>query len=430
MANKIQAEMWDKLHYLFRGFNDRTIHVEIDYDFELDTDVLKKFVSNLYERVPLMHSTFIDNRIRPYWIVNPYNIDDAFTIKNINEAEKEEVVEEFLMQEVSYSDKLQFRVGVFYYSGQTALCIVTNHMCMDGGGIKYLTNKLCHDYNYYVEHGEMPNDIINGTRSYTAVYRDMSEEDKKIANGLFRNPSVHDKHKFPLTESKSGDKSFMPKYKINHEMFVTLKTLGKQNGYTLNDVLLASYFESVYRLAKFNKKDSLTIACAIDLRRYIKDPMSIGLTNHTAWMQCNIPSLGKDIFETLKFVSESTNKYKKDRFMGLYGLPLLNFGYKAFPHFISEIAIKIGYSNPHIAMSNIGIMEPDKLALCGHEPTYGFMSGAVKYKPFVLLSAITFREEITLAIGTRGNEKDREVIEHFYKIYEECLNEIVEGWKK
>jgi NRPS condensation-like uncharacterized protein len=58
------------------------------------------------------------------------------------------------------------------------------------------------------------------------------------------------------------------------------------------------------------------------------------------------------------------------------------------------------------------------------------MSGAVKYKPFVLLSAITFREEITLAIGTRGNEKDREVIEHFYKIYEECLNEIVEGWKK
>lgn len=429
MAHKVTAEMWDKLHYLFRNYNDRVIHVELDYDFELDVEVLKKFVANLFERVPLMHSSFVDNHIRPYWIVNPYNVDDAFTVKRINEADKEAETEAFLMQEVNYYDKIQFRVGLFYYEGKTALCIVTNHMCMDGGGIKYLTDKLCRDYTYYVENGVMPNDVINGTRSHKAVYKDLSEEDQKAAKGLFRNPSVRDDHKFPLTESKPDDKSFMAKHKIDHETFVTLKTLGKKNGYTLNDVLLASYFESVYRLAKFDGNDSLTIACAIDLRRYIKDPTSIGLTNHTAWMQCNIPHLGNDIFETMKLVSNSTNSYKKDKYMGLYGLPLLNFGYTAFPHFISEIAVKIGYANPHIAMSNIGIIDPKATAICGNEPTYGFMSGAVKYKPFVLLSAITFREEITLAMGVRGNDKDREVVERFYSIYDECLNEIINGWK-
>ena len=67
--------------------------------------------------------------------------------------------------------------------------------------------------------------------------------------------------------------------------------------------------------------------------------------------------------------------------MGLHGLPLLSFGYRILPHAASEKIIKIGYSNPRLAMSNIGILEADKLALEGHEPTDGFMSGAVKYKP-------------------------------------------------
>ncbi len=429
MAQKVKAEMWDKLHYLFRGFNDRVIHVQLDYDFKLDVEVIKEFIESLFEAAPILHSSFVDNRIRPYWVVNPYKPEDAISVKNINEADKDIEVESFLMQEVNYYDKIQFRFGIFYYGEKSTACIVTNHMCMDGGGIKYLVNKFCSDYTYYVENGKMPGGFIDGTRSHKAVYKDLSEEDRKVAKGLFRNPSVRDHHKFPLTDGVPEDKSIMPRHKIDRETFLSIKSLGKSHGYTINDVLVGAYYESVYRLAKFDKKDSLTIACAIDLRRYIKDPESIGLTNHTAWMQCNIPHLGKDIFETLKLASESTNKFKQDKYMGLYGLPLLNFGYTAFPHFISEFAVKLGYANPHIAMSNIGILVPKNLAICGNEPVYGFMSGAVKYKPFVLLSLITFKDEITLAIGTRGNEKDRKIIEKFYSIYDECLNEIIEGWK-
>ena len=48
----------------------------------------------------------------------------------------------------------------------------------------------------------------------------------------------------------------------------------------------------------------------------------------------------KDIFETIKYVVESSNKFKKDKFMGLYGLPLLNFGYSFMPHAVSEEIIK------------------------------------------------------------------------------------------
>lgn len=428
MAQRLTAEMWDKLHYLFRTYNDRVIHVELHYDFELEIEPLKKFVSNLFEAAPVLHSSFINNYIRPYWRVNDYSIDEVFTVKRITEAEKDKEIEAFLMQEINPGDKIQFRVGLFYYEGKTAFCFVSNHMCFDGGDTKYITSKICRDYTKFVETGEMPNDIRVGSRSHKMIYRDLSEEDRKAAKKLIRNPSVKDAHKFPLTESKPEDKSFMAKHPLDREVFKNIKVLGKKNGFTLNDVLMAAYFESVYRLAKFDKSDSLTIAGAIDLRRYIRNMEGVGLTNHTAWMQCNIPHLGKDIFETLRLVSESTNKFKQDKFMGMYGLPLLNFGY-TLPHVIGELAVKIGYANPHLAMSNIGFIDPVGTSICGHEPIYGFMSGAVKYKPFVLLSAITYKEDCILAMGVRGNDKDREVVEKFYSIYDECLNELIEGWK-
>lgn len=428
MAQRLTAEMWDKLHYLFRTYNDRVIHVELHYDFELEIEPLKKFVSNLFEAAPVLHSSFINNYIRPYWRVNDYTIDEVFTVKRITEAEKDKEIEAFLMQEINPGDKIQFRVGLFYYEGKTAFCFVSNHMCFDGGDTKYITSKICRDYTKFVETGEMPNDIRVGSRSHKMIYRDLSAEDRKAAKKLIRNPSVKDAHKFPLTDSKPEDKSFMAKHPLDREVFKNIKVLGKKNGFTLNDVLMAAYFESVYRLAKFDKSDSLTIAGAIDLRRYIKNMEGVGLTNHTAWMQCNIPHLGKDIFETLRLVSESTNKFKQDKFMGMYGLPLLNFGY-TLPHVIGELAVKIGYANPHLAMSNIGFIDPVGTSICGHEPIYGFMSGAVKYKPFVLLSAITYKEDCILAMGVRGNDKDREVVEKFYSIYDECLNELIEGWK-
>ncbi len=65
-------------------------------------------------------------------------------------------------------------------------------------------------------------------------------------------------------------------------------------------------------------------------------------------------------------------------------------------------------------MSNIGILEVDKLALEGHEPIDGFMSGAVKYKPYALLSVTSVRKELTLSMCVRGNDEDKLIVDKFF----------------
>ncbi len=416
---KLPAELWDKMHYLFRDFNDRMVHLELCYDFVPDIDALKKVIICFFEKAPVFHSSFSDNFLSPYWTVHDYDMDEVLTVEYTDEPQKR--ADEFLVQYIPPESELQMKFALFISGEKSILCIVENHMCMDGGDFKYFIKSLCGAYTRLVEEGESPVNLRTGTRSFDKVYEDYGYVEKRMAKNLYKNVCAKDTHRFPLTPVSIRDEPFIVRRKIDGDTFLRLKAVGKEHGATVNDMLLASYFFSLYELAGFNEDESVTVSCAVDLRRHIRDLSDEGMTNHTAFMQCSVPQRGRDIFETLKYAVQSSEKFKNDKFMGLYGLPLLNLGYSILPHALSEEIIKIGYSNPLIAMSNIGILDCAALALCGNEPTDGFMTGAVKYKPYVLLSATTMRNVVTLSMCVKGNAKDRAVTEEFFDIMEKNI---------
>lgn len=425
MERRLNAELWDKMHYLFRDYNDRMVHVELRYDFEIDIEILKTVLICFFEKAPVLHSSFTDNHLHPYWTVKDYHIDEVLTVKNVNEEELDSEINDFLIQHIPTDSNIQMKVAVFNHSGKSVLCIVENHMCMDGGDFKYFLKSLCKNYNDYVENKISPIDFKTGTRSFESVYEDFSSAEKQMAKRLYKNVNSKDEHAFPLTQDDIRDSSFIARRKVSADVFNKVKEVGKKHGATINDMLVAAYFHSIYELADFNKNDSVSISCAIDLRRHIKDSQDLGVTNHTAWMQCKVPRCGRDIFETLTYTVNSVNQFKKDRFIGLHGLPLLSLGYKILPHAASEEIIKIGYSNPLLAMSNIGVLDEKSLALAGNEPTDGFMSGAVKYKPYVLLSVTSMRKELTFSMCVRGNDEDKKIVEHFFDIFESNINKFI-----
>lgn len=416
MERKLNAELWDKMHYLFRDFNDRMVHVELRYDFEINIDALKTVLICFLEKAPVLHSSFTDNRIHPYWTVKDYKIDDVLTVKEVSEAELDFEINNFLIQYIPPDADVQMKVAVFNHNGKSVLCVVENHMCMDGGDLKYFMKALCQNYNDYIESGISPVDLRTGTRSYESVYEDFSTGEKRLAKNLYKNVNSKDDHGFPFTPNSIRDKSFIAKRKIPASKFDEIRFAGKKHGATINDMLLTAYFYALYELAGFDSREGISISCAVDLRRHLKSSEGQGVTNHTAWMQCRVPERGANIFETLNFVVQSSNQFKEDKFIGLHGLPLLSFGYKILPLAASEEVIKIGYANPLLAMSNIGILEVDKLALEGHEPLDGFMSGAVKYKPYALLSVTSVRKELTLSMCVRGNDEDKLIVDKFFDL--------------
>ena len=192
-----------------------------------------------------------------------------------------------------------------------------------------------------------------------------------------------------------------------------MKNKGKAMGATINDVLLAAYFRTLYRYV--GTTDTITVPCMYDLRRYTGGK-SLGLTNMIGFMPCTIsPDVGETMADTVVKVQEALKGAKEDKFTGLYSLPLLKLAYTVFPHCISEIAIRIGYTNPYIGMSNIGIINPMEFGFSGLTLVDAFYSGAVKYKPYMQLALTTFQNEITFSVGIRGNDEDAKIFHSFMK---------------
>ena len=112
MERKLNAELWDKMHYLFRDFNDRMVHIELHYDFEIDIEALKTVLICFFEKAPVLHSSFKDNHVSPYWIVKPYTIEDVLTVAYPDDLEK--AVDDFLTQYLPPDSDLQMKVAVFF----------------------------------------------------------------------------------------------------------------------------------------------------------------------------------------------------------------------------------------------------------------------------------------------------------------------------
>ena len=203
-----------------------------------------------------------------------------------------------------------------------------------------------------------------------------------------------------------------------------MKNAGKRLGVTVNDMLLAAYVRALYDISGMRDDETLSIPCMVDLRRHIEGGDEAGgLANHTGFMLCTVHNKGETINDTLINVMRSTKKSKRDKYMGLYSLPLLKLAYTILPFSISEFAIKIGYDNPLIGMSNIGLLPVDKLTFGNAKPVDGFMTGAVKYKPFMQLALTTLNDVVTMTIAIRGNDDDKKIVEKFFDLIVENVKE-------
>ena len=266
----------------------------------------------------------------------------------------------------------------------------------------------------------------SGTRSAEQVYSKMNEEDYKHAKSLYKNVStVENKITFPFGPDDDTLRCRMILKKLSSETFLKMKARGKAMGATVNDVIVAAYFKALFAFVKTDGK-ALTVPCMYDLRRYCGGH-SEGLTNMIGFMPCTMDKVGDTMTETVELVKAALQPAKEDRFTGLYSLPLLKLAYTVFPQVIAEFAIKLGYTNPYIGMSNIGIVNPTEVTMNGMAPYDAFYSGAIKFKPYMQLALTTFKNEITFSTAVRVTDAEEKVFRSFLDKVVEELTTFAEG---
>lgn len=403
---KLKAELWDKVQYIFRNYYDRMIHAAVTYDGEVDLNILRKSIYRVVTHFSILRSTFHASAINPHWEVNDDYTVEEMAQKLICDDIKSSALES-LSKEINYKSKFQFEITVHVCRGQSAITVLVNHMCLDGADFKYFVGKIVEGYNLIASGGDILDlELKRGSRSYSQIYKDMTEEEVEEAKKLYKNVSrTGVKNKFCFTDDEDCHTRFNFK-KLSSDTVKALKEKGKEYDATLNDVFMTAYARAIStRLAPSDDK-RLVITSMKNLRDHIDSANSESITNLTGFMPCVLQELGDSFGDTLLKVSEQNDISKQDKYCGLYGIPLLALAFKVFPYTIAEFAIKVGYENPLIGMSNIGVIPNDSLEMYGLKCVDAFMTGATKFKPYIQLTSTTFKGETTLCIAQKCSDED------------------------
>ena len=418
---RIPTEMYDKVNLMCRNYMDRMARFEVDYDFVIDIEKFKATVICCLECAPFMHSRVINSPIAPYWKVADYHIDDMVKVSFPDDIDKAR--EEFFKNSIPLLSNVQMHMGVFIHNKKTYICFYWNHMCFDGGGFKAFWTDICKNYTEYVENNTPPVNFSSGSRKYSDVYKDMTKEKLKRAKKQLANISPKAKRTLPFTNEKTNE-VIISSREISAEKFKQALAYAKSVGATATDILLAAYITALGKVSGLTPQNDISVACAVDLRRHMKDLSQIGYTNHVSFIHCTLDEKGVDFKETLSLVAKKTKELKDDEFIGLHGLPLLNFAYSSMTYIQAEILVKMFYNNPILSVSNVGAIDKDAFSMAHNKPFSAFVAGAAKNKPCAVMTCLTIDGTLKTSICLRGTEEDKKVLETFFTEFKNTIEEI------
>ena len=410
---KLHAELWDKTQFFLSNFYDRMMHYAIFYDGALDIDLIRKSVKAIVDKVPVLHSSYVPSPIEEYWKINDdYTLEEMASIEEVDNLE--EATMEFLKGEISHRAKLQFACKVFTCKGKCSFATIVNHQCFDGSDYKYIMFKIVECYNSFKKYGNIDNvKIKDGTRKLKQIYEDMDPKIAKKAKGLYNNASKTGiKLKYKFTDDTDCKKRFITAM-LDAQTTSAIKSKGKAIGASINDLMLTAFIRAAAKEMEINNSEPINVTSMMDLRRHMKSHDTLGCTNMTAFMPCKLSNgIGENFEETLKRVLEQTAKQKNDDVAGLYGIPLLGLAFKLFWFdCIAKFAIKLGYDNPLIQMSNLGLMKNEYVDFDGCKMYDCVMTGAVKYKPYIQFTCLTRLGEMKFTIAEKCSDADEKLIQ-------------------
>lgn len=416
------TEMYDKVNLMCRKYMDRLARFEVDYGFVINAEKFKNTLICCLECAPFMHSQVINNPVAPYWRVSDYHIDDIVIVKQVDDIESAR--EEFFKIQIPLKSNVQIKIGLYYCNGNTYVLFIWNHMLFDGGGYKAFWFDFCKNYTEYDFNGVSPVAFSSGSRCYDLVYKDMDKKTYKAAKKQLANISPKIKRTMPFKTLDKTDKIIIVSRQVEAEQFQKAVDYAKSKGATVTDLLIASFINALSKITEMPTDEPVSIACATDLRRHIKDLSPLGYTNHVSFSHCSIEGTGNSFDTILQRVSNRMNEIKSDTFMGLHGLPLLNFAYKAMSYIQAENTVKLFYNNPVFSVSNVGAVDRMGFDLSGNSPISAFVAGAAKNKPCAVMTALTVNGMLSASMCLRGNTDDKEVLERFFTFFKDTIESL------
>lgn len=437
-----KAEMWDKMHDAMGLFNDHMLHCSLQFDGELENDVLKSSIKILVGKIPILYSSYHSYLFRAVWVENEKpDLESIYKFFVIEEGKEdfESLSDKFLLDILDETKGEQIRIlHLRSYKdnrnsdttgkGSDSISILMNHMAMDGIDLMRFLKELTEIYNRLLKSDgneeKIEYDVDSGSRSYDQLFQSMSPSDKARVNRLVSYSKKQNMVCYPFESHAHRGRGGTQYARINRadlpeEAFLKVKSNCKRLGVTVNDAVLGAYYRTVYM-------DTLgfTVAACVPLgipvmmdlrRRYMTEAeiQKMGYCNMISMVVVNLEGhVGTTLPETILGCKLNMDTLKQpDHYPGLAGLALLSAVYRFLPVAFAKFLVRTFFKNPLIGISNIGIFDDSKLCFGPHtHPVRAFLTGSIKYPPYTQLALTTLRNRVSFNISNYGTAADHALL--------------------
>lgn len=416
---RYNAEIFDQYQFLSKvtKFNDHQLHCVINFNGKVNKDIMEKSIVLMLEVVPILGSIYVTDKGHPYWEkVDASRYGDVMIFTD-NEVEFNDFVTSKTNEFVAPQMK-----ACLLTSGKDSLAIIMNHMICDAADFKEYLYLLSDLYSKLVKDSSyLPEYRIDGDRSLKGINNQINLKDKVKALVLQnKENNKSSSYKFPMS-AETETKPFILTHKIPKDRYLKIKEYYKKYNVTLNDVILAAYYRSLYNMLGLNSSSDLNIPIMVDMRRNLKNRNVDALCNLSSMSITHIDHNSSDNFYDTVVKVNKDMSLKKSNFIGLNVFIKLSLIFGVFNYKISNSIVKSNLKNPLICMTNIGILDSKKLSFEGVSIDDAFMCGSIKYKPHFQLALSSFNDSITFSVNLYGSSKDKETIEHFFTLLDKEL---------
>lgn len=417
---KHRAEIFDKLQYLYgvTKYNDHQIRCVIRFEGKVDAAAMRKAIQLLVKTVPVLSRVYRNYGGKSYWEdARETEWADLFTL-TANEAD----FDNFTISKTNEETGPQIKFCLLQ-AERDSLAVIINHMISDAAGFKQCIYLLADIYSHLIKDPNyLPDYVIDGDRSFKHVIDGVGFLSAiKLFISDYNDNNMKNDCEFRF--EKGGEElPFFIAYEVQPQNYHKIKEICRKNDATVNDVLLAAYIRTLSRMLDMTGK-KLSVAFAVDMRRYLRDKSFYALTNLSSNSTLGITVLpDEDFRQTLCKVSAEMNK-KKFSYMGMNTFLKLDTLFK-LTHDSGYRILKKTLNNPKIGMTNIGMLDSSRLVFGNSPVMNAFMFPSLKYRPHFQIASTTFNEKVTFSVNLYGSPKDRETMNRFFELMDNELRSI------
>jgi NRPS condensation-like uncharacterized protein len=382
--------------------HDQTIRLVLELDGLVEHDRLVRALGLLYEVEPIVRSRLVERLFRAYWEPRA-DLSPSQACLLVPSTDTAGDVHAWMAAPIDPRRDPVAQVRIFRADRDT-LCFKVNHVAMDGAGIKQFVQKLAVLYRGLGSAGQLPRLPVAVERRQSTALQSFSTW-QRIRT--FLTQPFHEKRwRFPFLPGVPTNSTFserMPSITVT-----ALREVARARGVSVTAALLTAFVRAIYAETVTPAHVPLPFTLAVDLRRFVTDPASLGMCNLSslAWVELkHVP--GEGIETTLAEVHAKLSATLADA-PGV-GLAMVMeivsvLGYRAFVaanHLRIRMAQREGREFP--SLSNIGPIDNRTFDFDSAHITRARFFGPVFYPPTFYIVSGSFEDTLYYTLSYPAN---------------------------